>query len=135
MGPCTFRRAAIGNKAEVAVSIHADGGDAGRGFHIIYPTSLRGYTDDIARPSYRLALALRDAMRTTGMPDSTYVGRNGLNGRQNLVGLLLSNVPKVFLESGAMHNPTDARLLGSPAFRQRMAQALAVGLNRWFAQR
>ena len=80
MGPCTSQRAAIGNKAEVAISIHADGGDAGRGFHVIYPTAaLRGYTDDIARPSYRLAVAMRNAMRTTGLPDSTYLGRNGLD--------------------------------------------------------
>jgi N-acetylmuramoyl-L-alanine amidase len=132
-GPCTSQRAAIGNRADVAISIHADGGDAGRGFHVIYPTSRRGYTDDIARPSYRLAVAIRDAMRTTGMPDSTYVGRKGLNGRQDLVGLLLSDVPKVFLESGAMHNPTDARLLGTASFRQRIAQALAGGLDEYLA--
>ena len=134
MGPCTSQRAAIGNKAEVAISIHADGGDAGRGFHVIYPTAaLRGYTDDIARPSYRLAVAMRNAMRTTGLPDSTYLGRNGLDPRVDLVGLILSDVPKVFIESGAMHNPTDARLLGNAAFRQRIANALARGLAKYLA--
>lgn len=133
-GPCTSQRAAIGNKAEVAISIHADGGDAGRGFHVIYPTAaLRGYTDDIAKPSYRLALAMRDAMRTTGLPDSTYIGRNGLDPRVDLVGLVLSDVPKVFIESGAMHNSTDARLLGNAAFRQRIANAMARGLAKYLA--
>ncbi len=130
-GPCTVQRAKLGNRAEVAISIHADGGDAGRGFHVIYPTALRGYTDDIARPSYRLAVAIRNAMRTTGLPDSTYIGRRGLNGRRDLVGLLLSDVPKVFLETGAMHNRHDARLLASPAFRERIARALAGGLARY----
>ncbi len=134
LGPCTSQRARIGNKAEVAISIHADGGDAGRGFHVIYPTAaLPGYTDDIAKPSYKLALAMRNAMRTTGLPDSTYIGRNGLDARVDLVGLVLSDVPKVFIESGAMHNPTDARLLGSAAFRQRIANAMARGLATYLA--
>ena len=134
LGPCTSQRARIGNRAEVAISIHADGGDAGRGFHVIYPTAaLPGYTDDIAKPSYKLALAMRNAMRTTGLPDSTYIGRNGLDARVDLVGLVLSDVPKVFIESGAMHNPTDARLLGSAAFRQRIANAMARGLATYLA--
>ena len=32
-----------------------------------------------------------------------------------------------------MHNPTDARLLGSAAFRQRIANALARGLAKYLA--
>ena len=76
---------------------------------------------------------MRNAMRTTGLPDSTYIGRNGLDPRVDLVGLMLSDVPKVFVESGAMHNATDARLLGSAAFRQRIANAMARGLAKYLA--
>lgn len=131
-GPCITRRAAIGNAAaaDAAVSIHADGGPpGGRGFHLIHPASLPGLTDDIAAPSRRLALALRRAYRAgTGMPYATYTGRAGLSRRADLGGLNLSDVPKVFLEAGNLRNARDARLLSSPRFRQREAEALARGL-------
>jgi N-acetylmuramoyl-L-alanine amidase len=132
-GPCITRRAAIGNaaRADVAISIHADGGPSwGRGFHVIHPTPLRGLTDDIAAPSYRLALALRASYRGgTGMPYATYTARAGLSRRSDLGGLNLSDVPKVFLEAGNMRNATDARLLRSAAFRQRQATAIARALS------
>jgi N-acetylmuramoyl-L-alanine amidase len=67
------------------------------------------------------------------MPDSTYLGSAGLDVRINLVGLVLSDTPKVFLESGNMRNATDAGLLSTPAFRQRIAVALADAIERWRA--
>ncbi len=131
-GPCITSRAAIANRAraDAAVSIHADGGRAAaRGFHVIYPPAIRGLTGDIARPSHRLALALRRRYRTvTGMPYASHVGRAGLSRRSDLGGLNLSDVPKVFLEAGNMRNASDARLLASPRFRQLEARALAGAL-------
>jgi N-acetylmuramoyl-L-alanine amidase len=131
-GPCITRRAAIGNRAgaDAAISIHADGGPAGgRGFHVIYPTPVHGLTDDIAAASYRLALAVRRAYSAgSGLPYATYTGRAGLSRRSDLGGLNLSDVPKVFLEAGNMRNRADARLLSSPAFRQREAHGIARGL-------
>ena len=134
-GPCITERAAIGNRAraDAAISIHADGGPAsGRGFHIIYPPSIRGLTDDIASESRRLAGAVRAAYRAgTGIPYATYVGHAGLSERTDLGGLNLSDVPKVFVETGNMRNATDAALLSSPGFRQRIARALAAGIERY----
>lgn len=131
-GPCITERAAIGNRAraDAAVSIHADGGPAGgRGFHVIYPPSLRGLTDDIAAQSRCLALRMRSAYRSgTGLPYATYVGGTGLSVRSDLGGLNLSDVPKVFVETGNMRNASDARLLESAAFRQRIAKSLAAGI-------
>jgi N-acetylmuramoyl-L-alanine amidase len=138
-GPCITERAAIGNRAhaDAAISIHADGGPAsGRGFHVIYPPSIRRLTDDIAVPSHRLALDVRDAYRGgTGMPYSTYAGRSGLAVRSDLGGLNLSDVPKVFIETGNMRNATDAALLTSRRFRARVAKALATGLQRFLLRR
>jgi N-acetylmuramoyl-L-alanine amidase len=138
-GPCITTRAAIGNRAhaDAAISIHADGGPAaGRGFHVIYPPSIRGLTDDIAASSRRLALDVRDTFRAgTGMPYATYIGRDGLDVRSDLGGLNLSDVPKVFVETGNMRNATDAALLESPSFREREAHALALGLARFVAGR
>jgi N-acetylmuramoyl-L-alanine amidase len=131
-GPCITRRAAIGNAAhaDAAISIHADGGPpGGRGFHVIYPPSIKGLTDDIAAASRRLALAVRAAFaRGTGEPYSTYAGRAGLDVRSDLGGLNLSDVPKVFVETANMRNALDARRLESPGYREREARALARGL-------
>jgi N-acetylmuramoyl-L-alanine amidase len=131
-GPCITKRAAIGNRAnaDAALSIHADGGPAGgRGFHVIYPPSIDGLTDDIAKPSRRLALAIRAAYRSgTRLPFATYLGGNGLDVRSDLGGLNLSNVPKVFVETGNMRNGTDAKLLSTASFRQKIARSLANGL-------
>jgi len=134
-GPCITERAAIGNRAhaDAAVSIHADGGPpSGRGFHVIYPPSIRGLTDDIASPSKCLAVAMRRAYRTgTNLPYATYLGGNGLSVRSDLGGLNLSDVPKVFVEAGNMRNRADARLLERPAFRERIARSIAAGLSRF----
>jgi N-acetylmuramoyl-L-alanine amidase len=132
-GPCITRRAGIGNRAraDAAISIHADGGpSAGRGFHVILPARVPGLTDDVAAASRRLGVAVRDAFRAgTGSLPSTYAGRDGIDVRSDLGGLNLSDVPKVFVETGNMRNAADARLLESAAYRQREAAALARGLE------
>jgi N-acetylmuramoyl-L-alanine amidase len=136
-GPCIDERAAIGNRAhaDIALSIHADGGPpTGRGFHVIYPPSLPGLTDDIAANSQRLALDVRNAYASgTGMPYADYLGHDGLDVRTDLGGLNLSDVPKVFIETGNMRNATDAPLLTDPGFRQQVAQANATGLADYLA--
>ncbi len=137
VGPCIDERAAIGNRARAAVgiSIHADGGPpGGRGFHVNYPALVPGYTDGIVGPSYRLAVDLRAAYQAgTGMPPSTYAGSGGLLARSDFGGLNLSKVPKVLFETANMQNPTDAALLESAPFRQKVAQALADGLAAFLA--
>jgi N-acetylmuramoyl-L-alanine amidase len=135
-GPCIDQRAAIGNDAhaDAAISIHADGGPAGgRGFHVLMPGLVNGYTDDIYAASHRLGVDVRDAFTATGMPTSTYYATQGLAERTDLGGLNLSNVPKVFIETGNMRNATDTALLEDAAFRTRAAQQLAVGLDRFLA--
>jgi N-acetylmuramoyl-L-alanine amidase len=96
---------------------------------VIYPPSIKGLTDDIAAPSRRLAFDVRAAFHSgTGMPYATYIGGQGLDVRSDLGGLNLSDVPKIFIETGNMRNATDASLLAGPTFRQREARALARGL-------
>lgn len=138
-GPCITQRAAIGNRAhaEAAISIHADGGPVdGRGFHVIYPPPERGLIPAaLAATDKRLALAVRNAYKTTGMPTSTYLGANGLDERSDLGGLNLSKVPKVFIETGNMRNATDAALLKSPSFREKAAIAIAHGIEAFLRGR
>lgn len=139
VGPCINRRAKIGNRfrADAAVSIHADGGPpTGRGFHVIYPTRIEGLTDDIYKPSRKLARSLRNAYaRRTGLPPSTYVGSNGLDRRSDLGGLRLSDVPKVFIETGNMQNGADARDMRRSSFRKRIARGIRDGLRRFLNDR
>jgi N-acetylmuramoyl-L-alanine amidase len=137
VGPCVDERARIGNQAHAnaAISIHADGGPpAGRGYHVMEPVLIKGYTDAIVAPSARLAAALNGAYRAgTGMPPSDYIGTDGIDPRGDMGGLNLSTVPKVLVECGNMRNATDAQLLTSAAFRARVAAALAAGLATYLA--
>ena len=139
VGPCINRRARIGNRfdADAAVSIHADGGPpSGRGFHVIYPSKIEGLTDDIYRPSKQLARVLRNAYASkTGIRLSTYAGSDGLDERSDLGGLRLSDVPKVFIETGNMQNASDSRRLESGSFRKRIARGIRDGLRRFLNDR
>lgn len=135
VGPCVNERAAIGNRmrADAAISIHADGAPAARrGFHVILPGYLKGYTGPIVKPSKRLGYDVRDAFkRGAGQPYASYIGKNGIDVRKDLGGLNLSKVPKVFIECGNMRNATDAGKMRTPAWRQRAAGALAAGLTAY----
>lgn len=132
VGPCITRRAALGNEAgaDAAVSIHADGGPtSGRGFHVIRPKGVSGQSQRMLDASDRLGRELRAALRAKGYRTATYTARQGLDLRDDLGGLNLSEVPKVFAELGNMRNAADARLLKSQKHRQRMADALADALT------
>lgn len=131
VGPCITKRAAIGNDAEAdaAVSIHADGGPpTGRGFHVILPKGVDGQTAEMLDASDALGRAIRAELIDRGYRTATYIAKRGLDRRDDLGGLNLSTVPKVFVELGNMRNAADAKLLKSPSQRQRMAQAIADGL-------
>lgn len=136
VGPCVTERAEIANRsgAAVAVSIHADGGPAdGHGFHVLEPAAIPGAPSAaIVEPSHRLALAVRDHLRPV-QPPATYIGRDGIDTRSDMAGLNLSRVPVVMVECGNMRNPADAANLADPAFRQRLAEALAEGIAAFLA--
>lgn len=134
VGPCITERAAIGNrlKANAAVSIHADGASpSGHGFHVIEPVAVGKNTGMVAG-SAKLGKALRDAYHQgTGIPYSNYLGENAIDRRDDLGGLNLSTVPKVFIECGNMQNRADAAKLSSASFRQRIAESLAGGFTAY----
>ncbi|MER7520784.1 N-acetylmuramoyl-L-alanine amidase [Streptomyces sp. NPDC126499] len=138
-GPCIDERARIGNTAgaDAVVSVHADGSAVGnRGFHVILPARVSGGGADTAKivgPSRTLGEKLAAAFaRATGARPANYLGAGtGLDVRDDLGGLNLSTVPKVFLECGNMRDPKDAALLTDPAWRQRAAQGIADGIGAY----
>lgn len=132
VGPCVTERAAIGNEvhANAAISIHADSGPpSGRGFAILEPVA-DGPNDAIIGPSVTLGAALRAAFASgTGEPLSSYDGTDGIQPRDDLAGLNLSRVPKVFIECANMRNATDAALVTSARWQAMAARAIAAGLT------
>ncbi|MGA5699992.1 N-acetylmuramoyl-L-alanine amidase [Peterkaempfera bronchialis] len=135
-GPCIDERAAAGNRvhADAAVSVHGDGAPASaHGFHVILPARVvsgAADTTPITGPSRTLGLRLRDSFAAaTGEPFSTYLGHDGIDVRDDLGGLNLSKVPKVFIECGNMRNSADARRMKDPEWRKRAAQGIADGLT------
>lgn len=134
VGPCITERAGIANEAgaDVAISIHADGGPpTGRGFHIIAPAEIPDYTEEIVEPSLRLAEDIRDHFQEeSGQPYTDYIAADeGIHVRDDLGGLNLSAVPKVFLEAGNMRNTEDAALLSDEQWRDEAADGVAAGLT------
>ncbi len=138
-GPCVDERARIGNKAkaDAVVSIHADGSATGnRGFHVILPAAVNGGaadTSNIVVPSRELGVRIAgNFVRVTGSAPSNYIGGStGLDTRDDLGGLNLSTVPKVFIECGNMRDPKDAALLTSAGWRQKAALGIAGGIGSY----
>jgi N-acetylmuramoyl-L-alanine amidase len=135
-GPCIDERARIGNeaRADAVVSLHADGSGTGnRGFHVILPAAVhQGAADTrpIVAPSRDLGERIAgNFVRVTGSAPSNYVGDGtGLVTREDLGGLNLSTVPKVFIECGNMRDSKDAALLTSDAWRQKAARGISEGI-------
>jgi N-acetylmuramoyl-L-alanine amidase len=135
-GPCVNRRGRAGARAhaDLTVSIHADGSYAGgaRGFHVIAPGRLPGWTDDIAAPSLLLARSLRGALGRAHFERADYIaGGDGLDLRTDLATLNLSDVPAVMVELGNMRNATEAHRMQSRTGRARYARALVDGVTTY----
>ncbi|MFJ5778692.1 N-acetylmuramoyl-L-alanine amidase [Streptomyces sp. NPDC093094] len=135
-GPCIDERARIGNqaRADAVVSIHADGSGTGnRGFHVILPASVHQGAAD-TRPIVASSRDLGERIagnfvRATGSAPSNYVGDGtGLVTREDLGGLNLSTVPKVFIECGNMRDSKDAAQLTSDSWRQKAARGISEGI-------
>ncbi|WP_342776370.1 N-acetylmuramoyl-L-alanine amidase [Streptomyces armeniacus] len=141
-GPCIDERAEIGNtaKADAVVSLHADGAaQGGHGFHVIVPASLRAGDADttaISAPSRRLGTSLAAAFdKVEGARKSNYIdAEKGYVTRDDLGGLNLSKVPKVFLECGNMRDAGDAAQFTDPEWRGRAAYGIAQGITDFLTE-
>ncbi|MEV0264015.1 N-acetylmuramoyl-L-alanine amidase [Streptomyces sp. NPDC050617] len=141
-GPCVDERARIGNaaRADAAVSVHADGSTAGnRGFHVILPAAVKqdgADTSPIVGPSRVLGEGIAGEFgRATGSRPANYIAAgSGLNVRDDLGGLNLSTVPKVFIECGNMRDPKDAAELIDAKWRQKAARGIADGITDFLAR-
>lgn len=136
-GPCIDARGRFGARvgADVMVSVHGDGSaSTTHGFFVIRPGLRAGYTDDILGRSRTLARRVRAGLLGAGFAVSTGYGGDGLDARQDLGTLNLSDVPAVMVELGNMRSPVDARCMTSAACRDRYAQGLAAGVRAYLSR-
>jgi N-acetylmuramoyl-L-alanine amidase len=130
--PCVDQRAAAANAAhpDAIVSIHGDGGPtSGHGFHVNYSAPPLGPSQD--GPSIALANAMRDALVSSGLSESTYIGSGGLYGRADLAGLNLAEYPAVLVELGNMRNADDAARMTTDQGRAVYAAAVVRGITAY----
>ena len=134
-GPCTWDRARIGTeaKADAMISIHADGAPAsGRGFHVIAPSAIKGWTTDVAKPGRRLARAMISGMTRAGAEPATYLSST-LSIRGDQTTLNFSDVPTVIVELGNMRNKADAARMSTTQGQQQYADWIAAGIESYFS--
>jgi N-acetylmuramoyl-L-alanine amidase len=137
VGPCINMRGAFGARmhARLTLSIHGDGSSsAHRGFFVMKPGYVRGYTDDILGRSATLALAVRKGLLSVGLPMANYYATNGIISRTDLGTLNMSDVPAVMVELGNMKNSGDATRMKSLSGRDRYAAGLVAGIRTYLAK-
>jgi N-acetylmuramoyl-L-alanine amidase len=118
--------------ASLFLRIHADGSPSAstRGTHTLYPAFRRGWTDDVYESSRRAARIVQAALLPAlGFPD------RGLQERSDFTGFNWSDVPVILVELGFMTNPTEDRLLATPAYQHRAALGLCRGTLRFLGLR
>lgn len=137
VGPCVNARGRFGANVQAAltISIHADGSAvAHRGFVVMKPGRVPGYTTDILARSSRLATSMRTGLLDAGLPMANYYARNGIISRTDLGTLNMSDVPVVMVELGNMKNAGDATRMSGAVGRDRYAAGLVAGIRRYLAR-
>lgn len=134
VGPCVNQRGKLAARrhADLLVSLHADGSapDA-HGFTVLRPTKVRGHTAATFRDSRTLATDIADSLAAGGFTRSNYLGRNGIEARNDLGTLNLAGCPAVMVEMGNMRNAEDVAALRSAKGQQRIARSLTAGVVRY----
>jgi N-acetylmuramoyl-L-alanine amidase len=136
-GPCVDTRGRFGTKvhAQLTVSIHADGsGSSHRGFYVMRPGLVRGYTGDIIGRSATLARALRAGLLGAGLPIANYYTSTGIRTRTDYATFNLADVPVAMVELGNMKNRGDARRMKRASGRDRYAAGIVAGIRLYLGR-
>jgi N-acetylmuramoyl-L-alanine amidase len=137
VGPCVDVRGKFGESvhANLTVSIHGDGSSTShRGFFVMRPGYVKGYTDDILAASGVLAKAMRNGLIDAGLPVANYYATDGLVTRTDLGTLNWSDVPIVMIELGNMKNATDATRMTTRTGRTQYANGIVFGIRRYLGR-
>jgi N-acetylmuramoyl-L-alanine amidase len=137
VGPCVDVRGRFGERvgARLLVSNHGDGAPSScRGFFVMRPGVVAGWTDDIATRSSRLANAMRRGLLDVGLPIANYYVTDGIKTRTDLGTLNWSDVPAVMVELGNMKNSGDAARMASPNGRATYARGILAGIRSYLGR-
>lgn len=130
-GPCVWDRGLFGEKvgADLLLSVHADGAaPAGRGFFVIVPGLVPGWTDDIAEKSQRYGRRMIEGMAGAGATPSTYI-RGQMLVWSDVSTLNFSDVPAVLVEVGNMRNSSEAAFMRTRSGQKAHADWLVAGVR------
>jgi N-acetylmuramoyl-L-alanine amidase len=130
-GPCVWNRGKFGAEvgADLMVSVHADGAaPSGSGFYVMLPSTIAGWTDDIAKPSARMGKRFIQGMADAGAPRSTYISGQTLVTPE-ISTLNFSDVPVILVELGNMRNDSDAARMTSREGQKQYADWLVAGIR------
>lgn len=137
-GPCVDARGRFGNRlhADVLVSIHGDGvAPRLHGFFVIRPAYRKGITNDIYASSRTLSVDIRAGLGAYGAKRANYMGGDGLDTRNDMGTLNLSNAPAVMVEMGNMRSRVDSARMRSATFRKTVyAAGLAKGVTTFLTR-
>lgn len=124
-------RAVLANEAgaDVLLRIHANGSEdpAAAGALALVPSSENVYVGALADESDRLAETV-----LTSYCAATGIENRGLQNNDTMTGINWSEQPVAILEMGFMTNEHDDLAMADDAFRQRMAEGIADGLEAYF---
>lgn len=124
-------RASLANDAgaDISVRIHANGSeDSGsNGALTLIGSGDNPYVGQLYEDSYRLAESILNAYcGSTGMQNL------GIQTNDTMTGINWSKVPVVILEMGFMTNEQDDLNMADSAYRQKMAEGIAAGINAYY---
>ena len=124
-------RAAIANdaRADAFVRIHANGSDdpAVHGALTICQTRGNPFNGALYEPSRRLSAVVLDALA-----EATGCKKERVWETDTMSGINWCAVPATIVEMGYMSNPDEDRLLATDAYRVKVAQGIANGLDTFF---
>jgi len=115
---------ALDSKADMLISIHANAAGSERGYLRVSGTSTN-YKYNFVRP---LSLRIYERMLQLGLSPF------GNIGSRNYRPSLITQMPALHVEQGFMTHPGDEELLNDPEFQQKMAEAIAQGIEDYLRE-
>lgn len=125
-------RAVFGNElgADISVKIHADGSNnsSANGISVLVPGNLHITDSKMLQNSRRAGeLVLDELISETGAVN------RGISVRNDMTGFNWSEIPVILVESGFMTNPAEDALMETDEYRQKIADGIVNGLERYFS--